>query len=316
MTSSNGIDRIGPAISASAFPDARRARMRGTAILLLAALAWGVGNVSQKTILDHLDAYAANGITCLVGAAVLYPFARREPSAPADGSFGLLLQVALAFTLAATLMQVGYGHTTVTNAGFLVNTAAVLTPVLGWLLYRQRPPFLIWPASLTTLAGVFLMGGGRLSSLVYGDLLILAAALVFAVWTLLVAQYVIRYGHPCFLTVMQLLFCGIVCIAISGYLNGVPDVSAVRAALPEIVMLGVVSKGLAYVLMAFGLRYVSAATGAVLVSAEAVFGAACAIVFLGESPLLTQVIGGFVIIGGVALASCAPARAGDDPRTG
>lgn len=288
---------------------ATRPKMSGTAMLLLAALAWGVGNVSQKTILDHLDAFAANGITCLVGAAVLYPFARREASAPAKGSGSLLLMVAISFTLASTLMQVGYGHTSVTNAGFLVNTSAVLTPVLGWVIYRQCPPLLIWPASLCALTGVYLMGGGALSSLAYGDFLALASGLAFAVWNLVVARYVMRYRRPAFMTVVQFLCCGIVCLAISAVLNGWPGAARIWAALPEIVMLGVVSKGLAYALMAAGMRTVSASAAAVLVSMESIFGATCAIIFLSESPGVIRLIGGGFIVCGVIFASCAPARA-------
>ena len=309
MTILDRIEGIASARDTRLAATASRAKLSGTAMLLLAALAWGAGNVAQKTILDHLDPYAANGITCLVGAAVLYPFARRETPAPTKGSARLLLLVAISFTLAATLMQVGYGHTSVTNAGFLVNTSAVLTPVLGWVIYRQCPPLLIWPASLCALVGVYLMGGGALSSLTNGDFLALASGLAFSVWNLLVAQYVMRYGRPAFLTVMQLLCCGVVCLCISGILNGWPKAAPLWAALPEIVMLGVVSKGLAYGLMAAGMRTVSASAAAVLVSTESIFGATCAIMFLAESPGVIRLVGGGFIICGVIFASCVPARA-------
>ena len=308
MAISNGIETVATAGDVRLVTSKRRARRHGTGLLLLAALAWGTGNVSQKTILDHLDAYAANGITCLIGAAVLYPLARREPAAPTNGSRGLLLLVALTFTLAATLMQVGYGHTSVTNAGFLVNTSAVLTPVIGWFLFRQCPPLLIWPASLCALSGVFLMGGGALLQLAFGDVLALAAGLAFAFWNLFVAQYVTRYHRALFMTVIQLLCCGVVCLGISVFANGLPDAAAVWAALPEIVMLGVVSKGLAYALMALGMRSVSASAGAILVSTESIFGAACAAMFLAERAGYAQGIGGLFIICGVVLASCASER--------
>ena len=135
---------------------------QATAIALLAAFPWGTGNVAQKTILEHLDGWSATGITSLVGAAVLLPFALREgrgalPSA--KGSLPLLLGVSLLFTFATTVMQFGYGLTTVTNAGFLVNTAAVLTPILAWAFLSQRPHLAIWPASLAVLLGIFLMAG-------------------------------------------------------------------------------------------------------------------------------------------------------------
>lgn len=53
-------------------------RSQATALALLAALAWGSGNVAQKAIFDHLDGWAATGVTSLVGAMVLLPLAMRQ----------------------------------------------------------------------------------------------------------------------------------------------------------------------------------------------------------------------------------------------
>lgn len=286
--------------------------LRANALALLAALAWGLGNVSQKTILQDIDSFAANGITCLIGALVLLPLARREAGQdlPSQaGSLPLLAKVAVLFTLAATLMQVGYGHTSVTNAGFLVNTAAVLTPLIALAFFRQRPPALIWVASLTTLFGVFNMAGGSWTGVNHGDALCLMAALAFAVWTLFVGQHVMRYRRPMQLTVIQLAVCGVVCVALGWGTYGLPTLAALRAALPEILFMGVVSKGLAYMLMAVAQQRLTATSVAVLVSAESVFGAMAAMVLLGEALDATRALGAGCILVGVIIAASVPARA-------
>jgi drug/metabolite transporter (DMT)-like permease len=280
-----------------------------TALALLAALAWGTGNVAQKTILEHLDGFAATGITALVGVVVLMPLLRREAGAalpPARGSLPLLLAISLLFTLASALMQFGYGLTTVTNAGFLVNTAAVLTPVLAWLLLAQRPHPAIWPASLAALTGVFLMSGASWSGLSAGDLLALASAGCFAVWTLAVGAYVMRARRPVLMTVVQLAISGVLCIGLGAATHGLPTAGAVAAALPEILFLGLVSKGLAYVLMAIAQQHISATAVAVLVSAEAVFGALIAVAVLGETLDLARGIGSLCILTGVVIAARIP----------
>lgn len=282
---------------------------RASALALLAAFAWGSGNVAQKTILDHLDGYAAAGLTSLLGALVLWPMARREwrvVQRATAGSNGLLLAVSATFTLAVTLMQFGYGLTTVTNAGFLVNTAAVITPVLGWLAFRDRPPLAIWPASVATLLGIFLMAGGRWAGLGPGDLLALLSALCFAVWTLLVGIYVMRFHRPILMTVVQLGLCGLACIAVGGVVNGLPSGGALMAALPEIIFMGIVSKGLAYMLMAVAQQHLSATVVGVLVSAEAVFGAMVAAVILGETLSPIRAMGCLSIVLGVIIAARIP----------
>ena len=290
-------------------------RLFASGTALLAALAWGAGNVAQKTILQHLDGYAATGITSLVGVLVLLPLALREargvlPSAAGSGP--LLLVVALLFTLASTIMQFGYGLTTVTNAGFLVNTAAVLTPILAWTLLAQRPPPAIWPACSAALLGIFLMADASWAGLSSGDVLALGSASAYAVWTLAVGMYVMRYRRPILMTTVQLAVCGVLCLIMGAAVNGLPSGVSLAAALPEILLLGLVSKGLAYVLMAIAQQHVSASNVAMLVSAEAVFGALIASVLLGETLGSLRAIGCGCIILGVIIAASFPASLPDD----
>lgn len=280
-----------------------------TAVALLAAFAWGTGNVAQKTILEHLDPYAATGVTSLVGVMVLLPLALREGRKtlpPAKASLRLLLAVSLLFTFASTVMQFGYGLTTVTNAGFLVNTAAVLTPILAWAFLSQRPPRAIWPASLAALTGIFLMAGASWSGLSPGDLLALLSALGYAVWTLALGVYVTRYRRPVLVTVVQLAVCGLLCTGLGAAFHGLPERAALAAALPEILFMGLVSKGLAYVLMAIAQQHISATCVAILVSAEAVFGAAIAALVLGETMGPLSGTGSLCIILGVVIAARIP----------
>ncbi|NJS38365.1 MAG: DMT family transporter [Rhodobacteraceae bacterium] len=282
---------------------------RAIALALLAALAWGTGNVAQKTILEHLDGFAATGITALVGVVVLLPLLRREAGAdlpPVRGSLPLLLTISLLFTLASAVMQFGYGLTTVTNAGFLVNTAAVLTPVLAWLFMSQRPHPAIWPASLSALLGVYLMAGASWAGLTPGDSLALLSALAFAVWTLAVGVYVMRIRRPVLMTVVQLAVCGVLCTGLGAAVHGLPTLDAIAAALPEILFMGLVSKGLAYVLMAIAQQHISATCVAILVSAEAVFGALIAAVVLGETLGQARGIGSLCIILGVVIPARIP----------
>ena len=282
---------------------------RANAMALMAALAWGLGNVSQKTILDHLDGFSATGLTSFVGALVLLPFLRRETRMampPTDGSFGLVLTIALLFTLASTVMQFGYGHTSVTNAGFLSNTAAAMTPIIGWVCFAQRPQALIWLACLCTLTGVFLMAGGNWAGQSFGDGLALCAAVAFAFWTLFLGKYAMQFRRPIFVTVVQLLTCGVICMVTAAFTYGLPSFDAVVAALPEIMILGAVSKGLAYVLNATAQQHIPAACAAVIISAEAVFGSLAAMLFLGESLSFGRALGAACILVGVVIASSLP----------
>ncbi len=283
--------------------------LQANGLAVLAAFAWGIGNVAQKTVLEHVDPLSATGMTALVGAVVLAPLARRETRAAlpaARGGMPLLLVVSVLFTVAAGLMQFGYGLTSVTNAGFLVNTAAVLTPVLAWACLRQKSPAAIWLASPLALAGVFLMTGASWSGLTAGDGLALLAALGFAAWTLAAGLYVMRYRRPFFMTSMQLAICGMLCLGLGAASQALPPPRAFLAALPEILFIGLISKGLAYALMAIAQQHVSATCIGVLVSAEAVFGAIVAALVLGETLSTGRAIGSLCIVAAVLVAARVP----------
>jgi drug/metabolite transporter (DMT)-like permease len=293
-----------------------------TGLTLLAALAWGTGNVAQKTILDHLDPLAAAGFTSIIGAIALMPMLRHEGRTappPQKGAIPLLLAVGIVFTLAATLMQFGYGLTTVTNASFLGNTSAVLTPILAWVWFRDRPAFAIWPAAFLSLAGVYCMAGAHWGGTNPGDLLVLASAGAYAVWSILVGRYVMRTRRPILMTVVQLLLCGAICIGLGALVYGPTPTANLIAAWPELLWIGIISKGLAYVLMAIAQQSLSAATVSILVSAEAVFGALIAAVVLGETLDALGTFGAVLILTGVYVVArlpCGPIpgdESGDQP---
>jgi drug/metabolite transporter (DMT)-like permease len=110
------------------------------------------------------------------------------------------------------------------------------------------------------------------------------------------------------MTVVQLAVSGVLCVGFGAAFHGLPTPQALGAALPEILFMGLVSKGLAYVLMAIAQQHISATCVAILVSAEAVFGAAIAAVLLGESLSPTRGLGSLCIILGVIIAARIPAE--------
>lgn len=120
-------------------------RVQANLLLLVAALLWGLGNVAQKTVLDHLDPFSAVGLRCLIGGMVLLPLMRLDRHGPlATGYWPSALRVAAIFSLALLVQQAAYLSTSVTNAGFLVNTATVITPILAWVVLRERVGPQVW----------------------------------------------------------------------------------------------------------------------------------------------------------------------------
>lgn len=285
-----------PAFAASKTAPANAA----IAMLLLAALCWGASNVAQKTVLEHLGPYTANGIACLIGGSALWPLALREKrrfTTLSPNGWRLILVISLLFTAAATLSQIGYGGTSVSNASFMVNVDTVLAPFCVWALVGERPPSLIYMALPATLAGTIAMSGFGMTTLAWGDGACLAAACAYALWLPLAGKFITTYGRPIFLTAVANLVCGAVCMTI-GVIEEPQSTAAYVECLPDLLLLGIVSKAVAFVLVAVAQGRVSSAVAAIVVSTESVFGAVFAHFLLSENLGTTGIVGAGLILSG------------------
>jgi drug/metabolite transporter (DMT)-like permease len=286
--------------------------LRANALLVLAALFWGCGNVAQKTVLDHIGPFMTTGLTALLGALILLPLVHRESKRCKPGKRPEprdLVIAGLVFTAAVSTLQIAYGGTSVTNAGFLVNTCAAMTPLAAWLILRETPAIMLGPAIALVAAGAWFMGGYAMTAFAWGDAVCILSAALFAVSVPLVGRFVLLYGRPTYLTCVQFAICGVVCTCI-GLAIETTSLGALRAALPEIILIGVVAKGLAYLSMAVAQQSTRASTAAIIVSAEAVFGAIAANLVLGEVMTGPTILGGGLILSSIVVVHFAdPAAA-------
>jgi drug/metabolite transporter (DMT)-like permease len=279
--------------------------LRASGILLFAAACWGLGNVVQKTVLEEVGPFTAVGIRSLIGLLILLPFAlnenRRFRKAERTDLM-VVFSVALSFTAAVVLYQSAFAGTSVTNAGFLVNTCTAMTPVMAWLMLRAVPPPLMLPAVAFSLGGIFLMAGGRLDVFRFGDGLATLAALGYAIWAVLVGVYLSRQERPLFLVTASMLCCSAISLCLAALFEPV-NTAGIWAALPQLLFLGVIATAIPYALQIFAQQYVSASAAMILVSAEAVFGAVLARFWLGETLTFIGWIGALLVAGGIFLAA-------------
>jgi drug/metabolite transporter (DMT)-like permease len=276
-------------------------RNQANGLLLFATILWGTGNVAQQTVLSHVGPFTAQGLRMLIALAVILPICLRSrshtPRLNAPG-WACAAMVAASFAIASTLLQIGYGHTSVTNAGFLVNTATVITPLVAWFVLLQRPSMVVWPAAALTLAGTTLMGGGGISTLNLGDILCLASAFFYAIWMVFLGEFVRHHGSAGFVTVLQFGTTAISCLCIALVMEDV-SMLAILSGWRELLFLGVFSTGLGYFLQAVAQSKTSATEAAIIVSAEALVGALTAALMLGESMNQSRALGAVLISLGI-----------------
>ncbi|TPJ44244.1 DMT family transporter [Mesorhizobium sp. B2-5-13] len=271
---------------------------RANLLLLLAAALWGLGNVAQKTVLAHLDALSAVGLRCLIGGLLGLPFVLKERRLPAGpGYFSSLTKVGVLFAISITLQQLCYLGAAVTNASFLVSTATVITPLAAWLLIGERPT-----ANLAVAAGLIVLGALLLSDGIDGfgggDLTAILSAACYALWMVELGRHMRAHQRP--FTASATQFLGAAAFALPlGALQGKLSPAAVFAAGPELAVLGVFSTAIAFGIQTAAQRFTTASHAAVIVSAESVFGALAATIFLGERSSPAGALGAAIILGAI-----------------
>lgn len=261
-------------------------RVQANLILLLAAAIWGGGFVAQSTAMQNIGPFWFVGLRFGIAALAVLPFALMEarkmkslPTGKELSGFGL---VGLALLGGAITQQIGLVTTTVTNSGFLTGLYVIFVPVIAVVVYRRFPHWIVWPGALMMLGGIFLLSGGTFSKLNGGDIFSIICAFFWAIQITLAGRFVTTSNRPLALSCVQFAVCSILCCLMATVMEPF-TLNAISNAWREILYVGLVSSGLAFVLQVIGQRYTTAPQAAIFLSSEALFAAMFAAAFLGET---------------------------------
>lgn len=261
---------------------------RAHALLLLAALIWGMGFIAQSTAMADLGPITFTGLRFLAAAIALSPLAWLEcrrmqlkPSKVENLPIRAMVITGTVLFAAQAFQQAGLVTTTVTNSGFLTGTYVLLVPLISLIVMRIVPHPAIWPCAFAVIAGIYLLSGGQLSSLSIGDGLTMICAIFWAIHVLLIGRLAETGNHPFTLAFTQFLVCGLL-----GTLIGLPleqpGLADISVTMVEILFAGVISGGVAFTLQIMAQRHTTSSRAAIFLASEALFAALFGAVFLGE----------------------------------
>lgn len=288
-------------------------RIQANLVLLLAAAIWGGGFVAQSTAMDAIGPVWFVGLRFAIATVVVLPFVwlearnsgRRHERPLTRRDLLCFCTVGLALFGGAITQQIGLLTTTVTNSSFLTGLYVVFVPAISVLALRRYPHWIIWPAAVMSLAGIMLLSGGELAKLTPGDLLSIVCAFFWGVQIILAGLFVTRTGRPLALSATQFAVCAVLCIVIA---IGVEPISlaAISGAAAEILYVGIVSSGLAFVLQVIGQRYTTAPQAAIFLSSEALFGGLLGALVLGETLPRLGYLGCAILFAAMLLVELVP----------
>ncbi|WP_122262941.1 EamA family transporter [Ornithinimicrobium cerasi] len=309
---------------------ARRGLLVGLLVAVASAMMFGTsGAVAKSLLVADWSAGAAVTFRISLGALLLAPFAvlamrgrwhllRRPVAWVHLGLFGAVAVAGcqLFYFLAVERLSVGV-------ALMLEYLGPILVVGWLWLARGQRPRPLtvlgIGLALLGLLLVLDVLGDVRLSTA--GVLWGLAAAVGLAVFFVVGADD--ASGIPSIAFAAFGMAIGAAALALAGLVGLVPmswsvdPVTMAGTTVPwwvPVVWLGVVAAGLAYVTGIFAARALGAKVSSFIGLTEVMFAVLWAWLLLGELPAPIQLLGGLLIVAGVAAVK-ADERPGDDVGT-
>ena len=261
--------------------------VKGSAILALAALIWGLAFVAQAQAADLVPPFAFNSLRCFIGALALFAVLGIKSIKTKTSTFptekakikemllgGILCGIFL--TVSVNFQQFGLsvypdGSASEARAGFITALYVVLVPVVS-MLFGKKSNLSIWCAVAVATCGIYLLSLSEgLHNIYLGDILMLGCALTFTFHILVID----RYGEPVggmLLSALQFLVGGILSGILALCFETVVWESVIAAA-PQLLYMGIMSSGVAYTLQIYGQRYAEPPVASLTMSLESVFAA-------------------------------------------
>jgi len=261
------------------------------AMLLGVTAIWGWTFLIVKDAVHVYPVGAFLGLRFVLAAILLTPVFVRGISWPSLRA-GLFIGGPLA---AGYLFQtIGLTDTSAANAGLLTGLFVVLTPLVDWLIFRARAPWITVVAAAVGVAGTGLLTAGSVHGLRWGDVLEVLTALSFALQIVLLARV------PRELPAGQVAFGQIVLAA--GAFSVLGAGTASRAGLPTgqvltaVLITAVLASALAFWIQTWVQQRLSASRTAIILLGEPAFAAGFAVWLGGERLDAVQWLGAALIL--------------------
>ncbi len=278
-------------------------------LIIFAAVLWGTTGTAQTFAPEAAHPVAIGAARLAVGGLfllvlVFFTGGLNIKGWPVKATVLAAVSMALfqpLFFSAVTITGVAIG--TVVAIG----SAPIISGFLEWVFLKRRPSNIWWGSTFLSISGCLMLFLNKESVVVdpVGILMALGAGLSFAVYAIVSRDLVGK--HPSLSVVAVVFTLSAVCLAPFLFIFDMTWLSDARGWSISL-YLGIMTTGIAYILFAKGLTYVSSSTAVTLALAEPLTAALFGFFLLGEVLNLTAWIGMLLLMVGIALLVFAPKR--------
>lgn len=276
--------------------------------LSVMVLVWGINFAVAKQALETFHPLAFNAMRFVIASAFVGAVLRsRGPlPLPARGDMPRILALGMVGNVAYQMAFIlGLSRTRAGHAALILALTPVVTALLSRATGHERPGARTWVGAAVSIAGVALVTGsgaaeGHGTSVLVGDLILVAAAVTWALYTVGSRPLVQRYGSVP--VTAWTMWVGTVPLVLAGLpALGRQDWGAVDAgAWGGLAYSALLSIGLAYLIWYRGVEKLGNTRTAIFSNLTPVVALAFSAAWLGELPSATALVGAALTLGGVS----------------
>lgn len=218
-------------------------------------------------------------------------------------TLGIIAFGGLFFSLDLALYNTSILRTSAANATLLGNNTPIFVGLLTWLVLRKPPARAFWLGLLMAIIGAVVILWADLkhhAQIGIGDLMALAASACFAVYLMVTEKVRGSTGTLAFLRLAMIA--STVALLLMNLAMGISLRVPHGRTIWALLGLGLISQLGGYLFLTYALGHLPATLTSISLLTQGPLTAAMAAVLLDEPLTLSQIIGGFLVLAGVALA--------------
>ena len=275
---------------------------------------WGSAFVAQDMGMDHIGPFTFTGVRMVIAFISLLPFffiyefkKIKKNKINFNIIFSYICLLGFLLSVGMSLQQFALLRTDVANTAVFTILYVVLVPFVAYFLFSKNIHWSIWPSVLMCLLGGFLLTEFDDVTIRAGDALSVINAFFWAFHIVFISKFLRIFNYPVTIATFQCLV-GAVVALVPAYVFEEIVFSNILLEYQELLYVGVLSSGIAFLLQIYAQQNLSPAPVAIILSLEGAIAAIFGWILLDQFLNEVKILGILVILIAVIFAQIVPLR--------
>ena len=275
---------------------------------------WGSAFVAQDMGMDHIGPFTFTGARMVIAFISLLPFffiyefkKIKKNKINFNIIFSYICLLGFLLSVGMSFQQFALLRTDVANTAVFTILYVVLVPFVAYFLFSKNIHWSIWPSVLMCLLGGFLLTEFDDVTIRAGDTLSVINAFFWAFHIVFISKFLRIFNYPVTIATFQCLV-GAVVALVPAYVFEEIVFSNILLEYQELLYVGVLSSGIAFLLQIYAQQNLSPAPVAIILSLEGAIAAIFGWILLDQFLNEVKILGILVILIAVIFAQIVPLR--------